>query len=111
MDELFGIPTHQLTLTLLGAFAAVTLILAALAMRDRTSLRMAVRNLSRRRTQTALIVAGLTLATVLFSAAFTTGDTLTNSLRSQALEDIGMVDVVLRAEQETSQAGAAFGPG
>src|SRR5215213_4251998 len=111
MDELFGIPTQQLTLTLLGAFAAVTLILAVLAMRERTSLRMAVRNLSRRRTQTLLIVAGLTLATVLFSAAFTTGDTLTNSLRAQALEDIGQVDVVVRAEQPASGGGAAFGPG
>jgi putative ABC transport system permease protein len=111
MDELFGIPTQQLTLTLLGAFAAVTLILAVLAMRDRTSLRMAVRNLSRRRTQTVLIIAGLTLATVLFSAAFTTGDTLTNSLRAQALEDIGQVDVVVRAEQPASGSGAAFGPG
>src|SRR5215210_7874307 len=111
MDELFGIPTQQLTLTLLGAFAAVTLILAGLAMRDRTSLRMAVRNLSRRRTQTALIISGLTLATVLFSAAFTTGDTLTNSLRAKALEDIGRVDVVVRAEQPASESGAPFGPG
>jgi putative ABC transport system permease protein len=111
MDELFGIPTQQLTLTLLGAFAVVTLILAVLAMRDRSSLRMAVRNLSRRRTQTALIISGLTLATVLFSAAFTTGDTLTNSLRTKALEDIGRVDVVVRAEQPASESGAPFGPG
>ena len=42
------------------------------------------------------------LATVLFSAAFTTGDTLTKSLRVQALENIGRVDVVVRAEQPES---------
>jgi putative ABC transport system permease protein len=72
---------------------------------------MAVRNVPRRRPQTALIVTGLMLATVLFSAAFTTGDTLTNSLRTQALENIGRVDVVVRTEQPESGGGAPFGPG
>ena len=99
MDTLFGIPTGQLTLALLGVFAAGALILAVLAARDRTSFRMAIRNIPRRRMQTALIVAGLTLATLLFSAAFATGDTLTQSLRAQALENIGRVDVVVKAER------------
>ena len=45
MDELFGIPTKQLTLVLLGVFAVGALILAFLAVRDRTSFRMAVRNI------------------------------------------------------------------
>jgi putative ABC transport system permease protein len=111
MDTLFGIPTNQLTLVLLGVFAAGALILASLALRDRTSFRMAVRNIPRRKAQSALIVAGLMLATVLFSAAFTTGDTLTNSLRAQALENIGRVDVVVRAEQPESGSAVAFGPG
>ncbi|HLL98314.1 MAG TPA: hypothetical protein VK276_04500, partial [Rubrobacteraceae bacterium] len=109
MDTLFGIPTNQLTVVLLGVFAAGALILASLALRDRTSFRMAVRNIPRRKAQSALIVAGLMLATVLFSAAFTTGDTLTNSLRAQALENIGRVDVVVRAEQPESGSAVAFG--
>src|SRR5215210_8022027 len=111
MDTLFGIPTGQLTLALLGVFAAGALILAFLAARDRTSFRMAVRNIPRRKTQTALIVVGLMLATLLFSAAFTTGDTLTTSLRAQALENIGRVDVVVKAEQPESGGGIPFGPG
>src|SRR5215217_4854948 len=111
MDTLFGIPTNQLTLVLLGVFAAGALILAALALRDRTSFRMAVRNIPRRKAQSALIVAGLMLATVLFSAAFTTGDTLTNSLRVQALDNIGRVDVVVKSEQPESGGGVQFGPG
>jgi putative ABC transport system permease protein len=111
MDTLFGIPTNQLTLALLGVFVAGALILACLAVRDRTSFRMAVRNIPRRKAQSALIVAGLMLATVLFSAAFTTGDTLTNSLRAQALENIGRVDVVVRDEQPESGSAVAFGPG
>jgi putative ABC transport system permease protein len=111
MDTLFGIPTNQLTLALLGVFAAGALILVSLAVRDRTSFRMAVRNIPRRKAQSALIVSGLMLATVLFSAAFTTGDTLTNSLRAQALENIGRVDVVVRAKQPESGSAVAFGPG
>src|ERR687891_1376090 len=111
MDELFGVPTNQLTLVLLGVFAAEALILASLAARDRISFRMAVRNLPRRKAQSVLIVTGLMLATMLFSAAFTTGDTLTNSLRAQALENIGRVDVVVRAKQPESGSAVAFGPG
>jgi len=111
MDKLFGVPMQQLTWILLGVFAAGALILIVLAARDRTSFRMAVRNVPRRKTQTTLIVMGLMLATLLFSAAFTTGDTLTNSLRAQALENIGQVDVVVRAEQPEAGGGAPFGPG
>src|SRR5215203_3254209 len=111
MTELLGVPTKQLTLVLSGVFAAGTLILAFLAARNRTSFRMAVRNVSRRPTQTTLILLGLMLATVLFSAAFTTGNTLTNSLRAQALENIGRVDVVVKAEKPESSGGVAFGPG
>jgi len=111
MDSLFGVPTERLTLVFLGIFAAGALILAFLAARDRTSLRMAMRNIPRRKARTALIVTGLMLATVLFSAAFTTGDILTNSLRAQALETIGRVDVVVRAEQPESGGGVPFGPG
>src|SRR5918995_4540600 len=111
MDELFGIPANQLTLILGAVFVAGALTLVFLAARDRTSFRMAGRNISRRKAQSALIVAGLMLATVLFSAAFTTGDTLTNSLRVQALENIGRVDVVVKAEQPESRSAVAFGPG
>jgi putative ABC transport system permease protein len=111
MDKLFGIPTGQLTLVLLAVFAAGALILTVLAARGRTSFRIAVRNIPRRKPQTSLIVMGLMLATVLFSAAFTTGDTLTTSLRAQALENVGRVDVVVKAKQPESGGEVAFGPG
>jgi putative ABC transport system permease protein len=111
MPEFFGIPTGQLTLVLLATFTMGSLTLAFLAVRDRTSFRMAVRNVPRRKTQTVLIVMGLMLATLLFSAAFTTGDTLTNSLRVQALDNIGRVDVVVKSEQPESGDGVQFGPG
>jgi len=73
MDSLIGIPAGRLALALLAILAAGSLVLSFLAARDRTSFRMAVRNLSRHRAQTALIVTGLMLATLLFSAFAASG--------------------------------------
>ena len=110
MEELFGVPTQQLMWILLAACGAGALILGLSALRNRVSFRMAARNLPRRRTQTILVVLGLMLATMLFSASFTTGDTLTNSLRVQALENLGQVDVQVQAEGSGASGQQQFGP-
>ena len=110
MEELFGVPTQQLMWILLAVCGAGALILGLSALRNRVSFRMAARNLPRRRTQTILVVLGLMLATMLFSASFTTGDTLTNSLRVQALENLGQVDVQVQAEGSGASGQQQFGP-
>ncbi len=79
-------------------FVVALAAMAVVAMRNRVIFKMVVRNAPRRRAQTALIVLGLMLATLLFSASFTVGDTLNNSIRSEALKQIGMVDIVVQAE-------------
>ena len=109
MESLFGVPTMQLMWALLAVFGAGLILITASALRNRVSFRMAARNLPRRRAQTALVVLGLMLATMLFSASFTTGDTLTNSLRLQSLENLGQVDVQVRAEGQSSSGGEPFG--
>src|SRR4028119_1209718 len=105
MEELFGVPTDRLMWTLLAVFSVGLVLLTLSALRNRVSFRMAARNLPRRRAQTALVVLGLMLATMLFSASFTTGDTLTNSLRLQSLESLGQVDVQVQAEGQDSSEG------
>jgi putative ABC transport system permease protein len=110
MDKLFGVPTEQLMWVLLAVFGAAALFLGLSALRNRVSFRMAARNLPRRRTQTILVVLGLMLATMLFSASFTTGDTLTNSLRVQALENLGQVDVQVQANGSNASGQQQFGP-
>ena len=110
MDKLFGVPSEQLMWALLAVFGAAVLILGLSALRNRVSFRMAARNLPRRRTQTILVVLGLMLATMLFSASFTTGDTLTNSLRVQALENLGQVDVQVQAKGSNASGQQQFGP-
>jgi len=109
MEKLFGVPALQLMWVLLAVFGVGVVLISASALRNRVSFRMAARNLPRRRAQTALVVLGLMLATMLFSASFTTGDTLTNSLRIQSLENLGQVDVQVRAEGQNSTGGQPFG--
>ena len=110
MEELFGVPTERLMWVLLAVFGAATLILGLSALRNRVSFRMAARNLPRRRTQTVLVVLGLMLATMLFSASFTTGDTLTNSLRVESLKNLGQVDVQVQAKGSGASGPQQFGP-
>jgi putative ABC transport system permease protein len=109
VEELFGVPTQQLVWILLAVFGAAALLLGLSALRNRVSFRMAARNLPRRRTQTILVVLGLMLATMLFSASFTTGDTLTNSLRVQSLENLGQVDVQVQADGSNASGQQQFG--
>nr|MBA2535690.1 ABC transporter permease [Rubrobacter sp.] len=109
MDKLFGVPTEQLMWVLLAVFGAAALLLGLSALRNRVSFRMAARNLPRRRTQTILVVLGLMLATMLFSASFTTGDTLTNSLRVQALENLGQIDVQVQSKGSGASGQQQFG--
>ncbi|MBA2694134.1 MAG: ABC transporter permease [Rubrobacter sp.] len=102
MDTLFGVETTQLMWTLLAVAGLGAAVLLLSALRNRVAFKMAVRNIPRRPSQTALIVLGLMLATLLFSASFTTGDTLTSSLRAESLQQIGEVDVVLSAEEPSN---------
>lgn len=109
MEELFGFPTDRLMWILLAVCGTGLVLLALSALRNRVSFRMAARNIPRRRAQTVLVVLGLMLATMLFSASFTTGDTLTNSLRIQSLENLGQVDVQVQADGSGSSDQQPFG--
>ena len=108
MDEIFGMPINQFMVALLLIFGVGVVVIGAIALRNRVILKLAARNIPRRRAQTALIVLGLMLATLLFSASFTTGDTLTHSVRTQALGQIGEVDVVVKSETREASGGLAY---
>jgi putative ABC transport system permease protein len=108
MEKLFGIPINQLMLALLAIFGVGVAVMVVLALRNRVIFKMAVRNAPRRRAQAALIVLGLMLATLLFSASFATGDTLAHSIRVQALEQIGEIDVVVQAQAREAPGQPAY---
>jgi putative ABC transport system permease protein len=102
METLFGIPMERLFFGLTGLFLFGTVIIAILAMRNVVMFKMAVRNIPRHRAQSMLIVVGLMLATLLFSASFATGDTIANSFRLETLSVIGQVDEVVQSESVDS---------
>ena len=94
MESFFGIPINTLMLVLLVIFGLGVTLLLISALRNRVMFKMAARNLPRRRANTALTLLGLMLAAMIFSASFSTGDTLTYSIRNSAVKDLGEVDIL-----------------
>jgi putative ABC transport system permease protein len=106
MDSLFGIKMSLLVVILLASCGVILLGLVFLGLRNRVMLKLGLRNIPRRRTQTVLIVVGLMLGTLIISAAFGTGDTMTYSFRSLALDSLGEVDELIH----TGGAMSLIGP-
>ena len=103
MNTIFGMPMESFMGVVVALFAVCVAVMAVIGLRHRVAFRVGVRNLPRRRTQTALIIFGLMLATLLFSVSFSTGDTLSNSFREQAFAGLGNVDVLIAGEPTAAQ--------
>ena len=88
MDKLFGAPMSSVALTLAVIFGLCAAFLAVIALRNPVLVRIAARNLPRRRGQTVLIVVGLMLATAIISSAFTTGDSVSYSIKKNAIDTL-----------------------
>ena len=95
MQEIFGVSMNAIMATLLVAFVVSIAIVALLALRNRVMFRMGVRPITRRWGQTALIVIGVMLSTVIISAALGTGDTLSVSIRQETLDSLKTIDEVI----------------
>ena len=95
MEELFGISMNAIALFLLVVFLIVAVLIGVLAWRNRIMLKLGIRNIPRRRAQTALIIIGLMLSTVIITSAFGTGDTIVYTLRSLATRSMGNTDEVV----------------
>ncbi len=72
--------------------ALIFLGVAYIAWRNPVMFKMGLRNIPRRKAQTALIIIGLMLSTLIMSAAFGTGDTLTTSVTSEVYAILGEAD-------------------
>ncbi len=92
MNELFGIPTGALAMALGIALAGGLGALGLLAARNRIFLKLALRNVPRRRGRSALIIAGLMLGTAIIAAALATGDTMSHTIRSSVVTSLGHTD-------------------
>ncbi len=95
MEKLFGIPMDSIALVLVITFVIVMGFVAVLAWRNRIMLKLGIRNIPRRPAQTALIVFGLMLSTIITTAAFGTGDTIVYTIKSLAARGQGNTDEIV----------------
>lgn len=104
MDKIFGIPMSGIMVFLVIVLALCLLVVAWVAWRQPVAFKMGMRNIPRRKTQTALILIGLMLATVISTAALGMGDTIDRSLTAATYDTLGGVDelVVYSREAEAN---------
>ena len=113
MEELFGLPMNVLMMVVLAIFLAAMAVMTVLALRNRIMLKMGLRPITRRMGQTILIIIGVMLSTVIISAAFGTGDTISFSIRNEVLQSLENIDELIipaRAEADDSFGSASYVP-
>ena len=113
MEDLFGVKMDHIMIVLLAVFLPSLAVIAFMALRNRVMLKMALRNIPRRKAQTALIVTGIMISTLIMAASFGTGDTLTFSIRQAVVDGLGTIDefvISARAGENDQFGGAAYVP-
>jgi putative ABC transport system permease protein len=103
----FGIPALTVAGWMAAAVGAVLLVLLVLAAFNRILLKMALRNIPRRRAQTVLILFGLMLATTIITASLAVGDTLSYSLVAIQLPQMGGIDEAFTRHADRTVQGAS----
>jgi len=106
-SSFFGIPALTVAGWMAAAVGVVLLALLVLAAFNRILLKMALRNIPRRRAQTVLILFGLMLATLIITASLAVGDTLSYSLVAIQLPQLGGVDEAFTRHADLSPQGAS----
>ena len=86
---------------LLVVLAICLASVAWVALRQRVVFKMGMRNIPRRKTQTALIVIGLMLSTVICTSALGMGDTVDRSLTAATYDTLGEVDELVVSSPDT----------
>lgn len=106
METLFGISMNSIMVVLLVLLVLCLLMVAFIGWRRPVIFKMGIRNIFRRKTQTALIIVGLMLATLIMSAAFATGDTMNNSVNAAVFDLFGPVDEMVVVSNDESGEGS-----
>ncbi len=106
MTAVFGVSITTIAIALVVALTLCLLSVAWVAWRRPVIFKLGVRNIPRRTAQTALIVAGLMLSTLIIAASLGTGDTLDHSLSADIYANLGHVDELVIASQEVDAPNA-----
>jgi len=81
--------------------AIVLVVVGVLAVRRRVFARMAIRNISRRKKYSVIVVCGLLIATAMISGSLVAGDTLDYIIVRDVMTQLEDVDIVISAVNET----------
>ena len=109
MEELFGVPMDTIMVVLLAMFLPVLSGIGVMAWRNRVMLKLGLRNIPRRKSQTALIIFGIMISTLIMAAAFGTGDSITYSIRKNAISALGTIDeIIVSARADESDTIGSF---
>ena len=95
MEELFGAPMSSIMVGLLAILLPSLGLVAIMAWRNRVMLKLALRNMPRRRAQTVLIIIGIMLSSIIMATAFGIGDSINYSIRTEAVKNLGTVDEII----------------
>ena len=109
MEQIFGVSMSLIMVGLLVIFLPSILLIVGMAWRNQIMLKMGLRNIPRRKAQTFLIIVGIMISTLIMAAAFGTGDTISYSIRSNAVTALGTIDEVIVSARAT--ATDSFGSG
>ncbi len=105
MEKLFGIPMDTIMLVLVALFAVAVASVGIIYVTSGHMFRMGLRNIPRRGLQTGLVIVGLMLATLITTAAFTTGDTVDYSISRAGYEQLQRTDLTLNLVGEDAVPG------
>ncbi len=106
MRSLFGLSQDALVVGVGAAMLVLVLVLGVLTFRQPLFARLAVRRAFRRPGLAVLITAGLTVSTIVLSSAFTTGDTVSLSVRSVVAGVVGSADEIVFLPKRQRRSGA-----
>lgn len=103
MEELFGLSMNWIMVGLLAILLPALAVIAVMGWRNPVMLKLGLRNIPRRKAQTALIIVGIMISTLIMAAAFGTGDTINFSIRAQAVDALGPIDEIVVFSRTTAQ--------
>ena len=95
MESLFGLQMQHLAAGLTATLLILVLAIAFIAVRNRFLIKLSLRNIPRRRTQSVLIIVGLMLSSTIVAASLAIGDTITASIRNAVLDGVGDTDITI----------------
>ena len=93
METLFGLEMRYIAAALVATLLILVLAIGIIAIRNRFLIKLSLRNIPRRRTQSVLIIVGLMLSSTIVAASLAIGDTITASIRNAVLDGIGDTDI------------------